>query len=292
MKPAFALFAILLFTLPAAGQPALPLGVAPTHTTRTLTDFPNSAAVTRRIWVPGLDDGYVPQGLTIAGGELYVSAYRSESSAQARGPCRLYRVSTDTGAVTGSLDLPETCGHAGGLAKGPSGKLYVADTRIIFEVTLTGGVGIGRVTRSIRLTGGVKGSFAASGNGALWLGSYERGQPGQLQAFPFALLQKNALTDADATVTIPMPSEAQGAGFDTTGRLWVSRSGSRFGEILRLNTMSGAVEIRHDMPIGLEDLSFGGDGALWTLSEAGSKRWLGWSGYHPLILRIDVGKLR
>jgi hypothetical protein len=297
MKSPLSFFAALLLflpvlSMPGASQSALPLGTPPKHTTRTLTEFPNSRAVLRQIWVPGLDDGYVPQGLTTAGGQLYVSAYRSESPEQGRGPCRLFRVSTETGAVTGRLDLPSPCGHAGGLAKGPSNKLYVADTRIVFEVTLTDSPSIGRVTRSIKLTESVKGSFAAGSRDTLWLGSYERGQPGQLQGFPFSRLKKDTLSDADTAVNIPLPSEAQGAGFDPAGRLWISRSGSRFGEILRLDVKSGAVEARYAMPIGLEDLSFAADGALWTLSEAGSKRWLGWSGYHPLILQFDIGQLR
>jgi hypothetical protein len=290
MKQTLLPFFLVLVAYPALGQSLSPLGRAPTYTTRTITDFLNSQAVSRRIWVPGLDEGYVPQGLTIAGGQLYVSAYQSDNTEQSRGACRLYRVSMSTGAVTGMLDLPSTCGHAGGLAKGPSGRLYVADTRIVFEVALNSGPNIGRVLRSIRLSGGVKGSFAAASKGALWLGSYERGSPGQLLAFPFEKI-KDMLSDEDATARLTLPSEAQGAGFDGNGRLWISRSGSRFGELLRLNGSNGSVESRYEMPSGIEDLSFSG-GALWTLSEAGSKRWIGWSGYHPIIMKIDTGKLR
>jgi hypothetical protein len=40
---------------------------------------PNAAAIVRRIWVPELDAGYDPQGLAVAGGSIYVSAYHSDS---------------------------------------------------------------------------------------------------------------------------------------------------------------------------------------------------------------------
>ena len=43
---------------------------------------------------------------------------------------------------------------------------------------------------------------------------------------------------------------------------------------------------------GLEDLARGPDGALWSLSEAGSKRWLGWGTFYPLIFELDVNALR
>jgi hypothetical protein len=280
----------LMLTQSAFGQSQAPFGQAPTYTKRTLTDFPNSQAVSLRIWIPGLDEGFVPQGLTVVDGQLYVSAYQSVSREQGRGPCRLYQISMSSGLVTGMLDLPSTCGHAGGLAKGPPGKLYVADTRIIFEIALQKGPEIGRVLRSIRLKGGVKGSFAAGDKGSLWLGSYEKDSSGQLFAFPFEKI-KDSLSDDDASIKLSLPSQAQGAAFDETGRLWITRSGSRFGELLRLNNSNGNVEARYDMPSGVEDISFAG-GALWTLSEAGSKRWLDWPNFHPIIIKLDPKKLR
>jgi hypothetical protein len=86
------------------------------------------AAIVRRIWLPGLDAGYDPQGLVVDGDGIYVSAYRSDSLGVRGGPCRVMRIDLETGDSTGYLDVPSPCGHAGGLAVGGDGMLYVADT--------------------------------------------------------------------------------------------------------------------------------------------------------------------
>lgn len=285
MNRALSSLAFVLLALPALAQ--APSGRAPTHTGRALSDVPNAQAITRRIWAPGLDEGYVPQGLTVTGGALYVSAYLSADPGQDRGPCRLYRLDPGSGAVLGALDLPAACGHAGGLAKGPGGSIFLADTRIVFEIA-PGGTA---VLRSFRLAGAVKGSFAAGSTDALWLGSFERGKAGTLYRFPFSALRP-VLSEADAAAALPLPSEAQGAGFDGQGRLWLTRSTGKFGELLRLDPASGAVEARHAMPAGVEDLSFDASGRLWTLSEAGSRRWNGWTTYFPLVFALDPARLR
>ena len=281
--------AILIAAAPAFAQ--APLGQAPAYSQRALTPVPNAPAMTRLIWVPGIDDGYVPQGLTYLGGALFVSSYLSTSILQDRGPCRLYRINPGTGAVTGQMDLPSTCGHAGGIAKGRRGHIVVADTRIIFEIALDQGAGIGRVTRSAKLTGQVKGSFAAGAADGLWLGAYERDGSSRIFKFLWKTLGKETLGEADAAASLPLPERAQGAAFDEAGRLWIMSSGSRSGELARLDS-AGAVEARYAMPAGSEDISFEPGGALWSLSEAGSRRWSGWATHFPVIFRLDVKKLR
>jgi sugar lactone lactonase YvrE len=290
--------AILLLAL-AAGLPSAkaaagePLGQRPTYTGRALTTVPNEAAIDSRIWAPALDEGYVPQGIAYSAGALYVSSYHSESREQDRGPCRLYRIDPTDGRIGASLDLPGACGHAGGLAKGPPGILFVADTWIAFEVKLNpaGAPGLGQVMRTFTLTGSVRGSFAAGSADALWLGTYTRQGPGHIHKFPFATL-KAELGDADAALVIPLPERSQGAAFDAQGRLWTTQSSGSFGSITVINAADGAMIRRYDAPAGIEDASFDGHGRLWSLSEAGSKRWNGWAQFYPLLFRIDVGKLR
>lgn len=282
--------AAVLWTLPARAQV---LGAAPTYTDRKLGDVPNAAAMTARLWVPGLDDGYVPQGLTVIGADLFVSSYRSVDPKQGRGPCRLYRIDPASGAVRGQLELPAACGHAGGLAKGPAGRLFVADTREVFEVVLgaAGEGGIGQVARSMKLTGGVRGSFAAGTTDALWLGTYAKDGDPRLYKFPFVGL-KDELGEADAAGSLPLPKEAQGGAFDAAGRLWITRSGSRFGELMQLDAAMGEVKARYALPAGIEDLSFDAAGQIWSMSEAGSQRWLQWETFFPVIFRIDPQRLR
>jgi hypothetical protein len=277
-----------------ASASADPFGQAPTYTSRALSNVPNVAAITRRIWVPGLDEGYVPQGLAVIAGALYVSSYKSADPKQNTGPCRLYRLDTATGATTGQLDLPASCGHAGGIAKGPTPlSLFVADTKTIYEVTISVPAinDIGRVTRSIQLNGTVKGSFAAGTSDALWLGTFSRDPGANLYKFPWSVLAPT-ISQADAAATVALPLEAQGAAFDSAGQLWITRSTSKYGELVKLDSVTGQPQQRFVMPAGLEDLSFDSGGALWTLSEAGSQRWNNWSTFYPMIIRIDSTRLR
>lgn len=293
MRPAAAALLALAAMMVATPVLADPLGRRPIYSDRPLSAVPNEAAVTARIWAPGLDDGYVPQGVAFVGGALYISSYRSDNKEQDRGPCRLYRVDPRTGQVTASLDLPADCGHAGGLAKGPPGILFVADTWTAFEVKLNPATDstLGNVTRTFKLTGTVRGSFAAGSADALWLGTYTRQGPGHIHKFPFATL-KPELGDADAALVIPLPERSQGAAFDAQGRLWTTQSSGSFGSITVVDAKEGRVLKRYDAPAGIEDAGFDEQGRLWSLSESGSKRWIGWAQFYPLLFRLDVGKLK
>jgi hypothetical protein len=289
------LMGVMLMATPTFAQ--APLGNPPTYTDRKLGllpsgQVPNHAAILRKIWMPGLDDGFVPQGLSVVAGSVYVAAYKSPEGA-GRGPCRLYRLDPTSGKVTGILDLPSKCGHAGGVAKGPLGHLWVADTRDIFEVRLDqpASAAIGKVTRHIQLGGLVKGSYAAGSADALWLGAYETHGAPRLYKFPWASL-KPTISQEDAAMSVLMPVRVQGAAFDATGRLWVTRSSGSFGELVEVKLESGAIGARFAFPVGTEDIGFDAEGRLWTVSEAGSKRWLSWSTFFPVVFQVDMGRLR
>lgn len=285
--------AALVAVAPAAADV---LGQRPTYADRALTEVPNSAAMRLRIWAPGLDDGFAPQGLTFIDGAVYVGAYRSEEPGQGRGPCRIFRVDPRSGAITGALDLPPQCGHAGGLARGRAGRLWVADTRAVFEIGLGSGDGgaLGRVLASVRLTGDMKGSFAAGTADALWLGTYSKEPGARLYKVPFEKLAAGpaTLSEEDATAAVVMPTKVQGAALDSTGRLWVTRSGSTFGELLQIDVGTGAVLQRFAMPAGIEDISFEPSGGLWAIGEAGSRRWLAWPTFFPILFQLEVTWLR
>jgi hypothetical protein len=85
---------------------------------------------------------------------------------------------------------------------------------------------------------------------------------------------------------------SQGAAPGPTGELWVMRSGSAFGELVKLHRETGAIVARFEMPAGAEGISFEPGGALWTLSEAGSRRWSQWKGFYPLAFRFDPDLLK
>lgn len=284
--------AAAFLTLSSSGHAEEPLGTKPAYVTRKLAPIPNVQALTRRIWLPGLQDGYVPQGLVYLDGKIFVSSYRSTTREQDRGPCRLFAMDAQNGAVLGHLDLPESCGHAGGLAIGQRGHLLVIDTRVLFEVELTKGQPIGRVLRSVKIRAPVKGSFGAIEADGFWLGQYERKEPAYMHKFAWASLAKDEITEADAVAVLPIPIFAQGAAFDAAGELWLTRSGSKLGELVKLDRETGAVIARFEMPAGIEGISFEKGGALWALSEAGSQRWSAWAGFYPLALRFEIGRLK
>lgn len=57
-------------------------------------------------------------------------------------------------------------------------------------------------------------------------------------------------------------------------------------------TLEEQVDSLYDVAIGIEDLSFDQEGSLWSVSEAGSRRWAKWSQTFPVIFRIDVAQLK
>jgi hypothetical protein len=129
-------YVAVVVVLAAETSPAPIAGIAPSYGPKTVSPVPNAAAIIRRIWVPELDAGYDPQGLAVDDRAISVSAYRSDSLGVRRGPCRVIRIDFETGGSTGYVDVPSPCGHAGGLAVGGDGMLYVADTHTLFATPL------------------------------------------------------------------------------------------------------------------------------------------------------------
>lgn len=154
------------------------LGRKPAYLTLAPSSVPNQRAITRMIWAPGLDDGYVPQGLTVAEGIVLMSAYRSTDPKVGTGPCRVFRIDPRTGISSGFFDLPPECGHAGGLVYLGKDSLVVADTRRVYRIEMGRAFtersaqdaprGTGRLGRE------VKGSFVDFDGRDLWLGVYDK----------------------------------------------------------------------------------------------------------------------
>src|SRR5438552_14410327 len=206
---------------PAAETSPAPIsGIAPSYGPKTVSAVPNAAAVVRRIWLPGLDIGYDPQGLAVDGGGIYVSAYRSDSFGVRRGPCRVIRIDLETGGPTGYVDVPSPCGHAGGLAVGGDGMLYVADTHTLFATLLAQAFGPGARFRQFPLDPGVIGGLAASTPDGIWLGTYEDG-PGRLFHFTAATLARlsdgESLEASQAATVLTIPDHSQGAAIGGGG---------------------------------------------------------------------------
>jgi hypothetical protein len=284
--------------VPAAENPARPIsGTPPTYGPKTVVAVPNAAAVGQRIWLPGLDDGFDPQGLAVIQGAVLVSGYLSNESSVHRGPCRVVRIDIATGAEVGRLDVPSPCGHAGGLATGGDGNLYIADTHTLFVTAL----GSNGPFRRIELGPGVVGGLAASTPDGIWLGTYNEDGPGRLYRFPAATLA--GLKDGDtlnagaAATMLAIPDYAQGAAIGG-GALWIARSDTRWGTLDRLDPATGAPQHRYGIAPGTEGIAFDAAGRLWAVSEAGARHFYDHPfaslivPFYPLVFALDPARLQ
>jgi hypothetical protein len=272
------------------------LGQRPHYGPTQVSPLPNLPAIDRMIWVPGLDDGWDPQGLAIARGSLFVSAYQSLGAWKNRGPCQVFRIDPRTGRETGHFDVPEPCGHAGGLAYGGNGELFVADTHALFEIDIDRAFTDPRPKfRIFPLGPGLKGAFAVSGTGAIWIGDYEPHR--RAKAFKFTLAALDALPNGTtlrenrAAAVVPIPSYAQGGAVGPLGGLWISRSDIDWGYLDRLDPATGRLEQHYAIPAGTEGLAFDNSGRLWCVSEAGARHMPLRYPFFPLIYRLDPARL-
>lgn len=277
-------------------------GTPPGYTERVITATPMDAAIRQRHWAPGLNDGYVPQGLTFVRGTLLVGAYRSTEPQVNRGPARIFAVDPQNGAVIGGFDLPDSIGHADGLAATPDGGvLFLADSsRALYAFDLPRSLQAGRAAlvgspRLLDKDPALGSAFLTFDGRLLWFGRHSRDDSAaRLIAADPALLFGNDTAPfraAQAVRSLPLPFHAQGAVFDEHGQLWISASNGRMGRLYRIDTQTGAVLAEHAAMAGLEDLAHGADGLLWAVGEAGTQRWNSWTTFFPLLFSFDPALL-
>lgn len=274
------------------------LGVRPAHLGAELPAVPNAEAVLSRIWAPDIDAGYVPQGVTVANGEVLVSSYRSTDPKVGRGPCRVYRIDPASGHALGQFDMPPSCGHAGGMVYLGQGMLLVADTRTLYKVDMARAfAGDGdAVVATLNLAGEMKGSLVDFDGKSIFIASSEKDAARARAYFlPLSLFDTHngaTLEPSQASRSFAVPAEAQGAAFDRDGGLWMSFSNSKYGRLQKIDPASGEVLASHDMVIGIEDIAFDAEGRLWSVSEAGSLRWSRWKLSYPVVFSLDPRRLR
>ena len=279
------------------------MGDAPAYTDRTLTDVPNAQAMRTRIWSPRLGDGWVPQGVAVGGGFLWVAAYQSIDPKQDRGPCRVFQVDPTDGGIAGQFALPAACGHAGGIAHTGDRYLYVSDTRLLIRVDTQAALAAGQCEplgcATIPLAGELRGSALAFRQGVLWLVSYVKTGDGRGRAWQvpeqkvLALIANGggALDQSSAERELRIADQTQGVAAAADGSLWLTQSGGQFGRLQHIDAETGRVITSYKMPAGIEDIEFGPDGRLWALSEAGAKRWNAWPTFFPVVFSLDMNSL-
>jgi hypothetical protein len=296
-------FAFPQFASAAEGSPA-PMGTKPGYLQSIATDVPNAAAIGRRIYVPGLEEDWVPQGLAVVGEHILVSSYKPTPDIKAdKGPCRIFRVDAATGKSAGQVDIPlESChSHAGGMAYLGDGRLVLADTQKISLIDLPKAMAAASATgaiRTVEIGGALRGSFAASQGGDAWIGHWSRdaSKSRLFKLGPDFFEHKGALPADEAltSASIAIPVESQGAAFDAAGNLWVTGSRSNTWSKLHRLDLKGNVLASYDVPIGIEGIAFDAAGKLWAVTESGTRKYLRWGDSYtfPFVFEIDVSKLR
>jgi len=276
------------------------LGTKPAYLSGDATEVPNAQAISTMIWAPGLNDGYVPQGVTFADDHVLVSSYKSNDPKIGGGPTRLYRVDPRSGRPAGQFDLPSTIKHAGGIVYAGNGVLIVADTRRLYKIDLAKAFAEGNTEHAllgtITLGGAVKGSFVDFHQGWILTGSYDK-DPAKSKVFflPYALFDRpvDTVVDEHAVArSFPITAMAQGAAFDAQGYLWLTFSNSKHGLLQKVDPVSGKMLEQHAMVNGIEDIGFDPQGGRWGVAEAGSPRWAKWATVFPVVFRVDGGKLQ
>jgi len=280
---AFALSAL------AGAQPDV-LGVAPRNLNRPLSAVPNEEAIVQRIWVPGLDQGFIPQGVAVAGDRVLLSGYHYDAKTKRSGPpCHVYVVDPEDGQVLSRIAVPRDVKHAGGVAWA-RGAMWVVDVGILYKLDLRGKV-LGRA----KVDPVMGPSFVSEWGNKLWVGlfvwPYEKKSPRAYLIDPEAAIRKKKLGPRDALASIPIPKSVQGIAQNERG-VWLARSHSTLGELQLVDPRSGALLETYPLFPGVEDLGFAADGLLWTASEAGSLRWRKWKTNFPVLFALDPEKLQ
>jgi len=282
------------------------LGQKPAYLESVAKEVPNGAAIGTRIYIPGLDEDWVPQGLTIAEGHVLVSSYKPTPDLKSNnGPCRVFRVDPASGKTVGQFDLPlANCNsHAGGMAYLGNGRLVVSDTWMLSIVDLPRALAAGTAEGAIKTVkidkaGGLRGSFAGGEGADAWIGHWSR-EAEKSKAFrlPADFFERHAgatVDDKAAAASMPLPVESQGMAFDKAGNVWTTSSRSNtMSKIYKLDR-KGKVLSEYDGPIGLEGIAFDARGRMWAMTESGTRKYLRWGEQFnfPFIFEIDVDKLK
>jgi len=296
----FAVAATCISLLPLAASSQELTGQKPLHVKQLAAGYPNAQAVTPRIWIPGIDEGWTPQGLVVMGNYLIVTAYQDVHKNAPK--CRVFRIARASGVVSGTFDMPEPCTHAGGVADIGGGQVVVADTRQDWRVNLNQALQVGKAEGAtkgmIKLGASYGSAFTFFDGKDLWNGVWvaeKDAADAKIYRVDLGLFDKrgHTVTKENAVDVVKIPIRVQGAALDKQGNLWMSASeGESVSKLYRVDRKTGAVLAQYDMPPRIENISFDADGKLWAISESGALKYRKDKQHFPVIFEIDVSKLK
>ncbi|WP_157571006.1 hypothetical protein [Nocardioides insulae] len=247
--------------------------------------YPHDEDACRAVWLPGAEDGFVPQGLAVRGGTAWVSGYGDAEPG--RRYCWVMRVDRATGDLLGERrwrpDASVLCRHGGGVALDGDG-LWLVENKALWlldadTLRILARHPIEDLKASVLVT---------DRSGRLGIGSFRRQRAGRLHWFELAPLRARAdgtpLSAAEATSHRRITRGAQ--GFSWSAGLWQTSSTSTCA----LGVLPGGGRV--GLVPGAEGLARQGR-TLWVVSETASAAYqrAGRSAV-PMLVGYDAGRAR
>lgn len=265
-----------------------PMGAMPRYLTMLDLKFPNAQAVVRSAFVPGLDEGFVPQGLARYGGDFLLSGYMSGGTHHS---CRVYWVGGNDLAAREQFDVPVKCNHAGGIAVSPQGQIAIGDSgRLIVWTPSKGSIRPVSGINEVKFTGNIRGTFLSATAQGLVIGSYYKDSGvTAAQTFPWKILGYRDISPRDITTTVNLLPQTQGAVRLNDGYFWTSSQGNP--NMISYVAPNGVVQNSFPFVRGLQGVVPGPNGTIWTVSESGAAPYTKRSDVYPSIMQIDPSKL-
>lgn len=249
--------------------------------------FPNADSVVNSAFVPGLDEGFTPQGFARFGDDFVLSGYINAD----RRYCRVYWIGSRDLLEKQHFDIPVKCSHAGGVAYSPNGEIIVSEeSKLIVWRPLPGTIFPSNGISQISIRRGLRGTFLSTSPDGLLLGSFDhKRNVTVVRTFPWRVLGYREISPSDASDTVDLLPRTQGAGRDANGNLWTSSQGNPN----LLSLMSPAGEVLRSFPFlrGLQGVVYDENGMIWTVSESGAGAYANRADIYPAIMQVDPRKL-
>lgn len=283
------------------------VGTRPATRTHRLDRYPNDRASCAGIWLPRINDGFVPQGLALDRGTAWVSGWTKTNTTYKHQICQLIQIDLKTGKLLRYARLikgyvgrlgPTVCRHGDGVDVTSQG-VWVTETDRIWLLDPRR-VGKSRmIKRSWRIVDPLRGAVATIHDGQYGMATFDPTQKARVDWFSIDDLmargaiqlvetgQPDTWRDVPGIRTETIPSKVQGMTVDAKGRLNLARSTSRCAGLVVGKRTLGFLP-------GAEDFEYDGEGSLWALSETASLKVLSGGDNRPLVpslVRFDVSKL-